>query len=155
MNERTLRLVSVSTPATRSSRIVVWNLRRIDTTALASPASTRRRSPLVIVFCVTQSTTLSRMVVRALFGPRPVYSANNLTIRLLIEAASEPGARSCVSMLDTAASQIIPLSGHSRAQDRGKRGEPTDGFRHRQAYPAVSTIWFERVRGRRESRWAV
>src|SRR3954471_13861101 len=64
------------------------------------------------------------MVIRALFGPRPVYSANSLTIRLLIAAASEPGARSCVSMLDTPASRLIPLSWSSRAQDRGKRGEP-------------------------------
>src|SRR3954447_8320636 len=124
MNERTLRLVSVSTPATRSSRIVVWNLRRIETTALASPASTRRRSPLVIVFWVTQSTTFSRIVVRALFGPRPVYSANSLTIRLLIAAASEPGARSCVSVLDTPASRLIPLFRAGRAQDRGNGENP-------------------------------
>src|SRR3954452_24379144 len=94
------------------------------------------------------------MVVRALFGPRPVYSANSLTIRLLIAAASEPGALSCVSMLDTPASRLIPLLGQAARKTEGNGETPTDGFRHRQAYPVASPDLGSRVRGRRESRAA-
>src|SRR5215210_1093518 len=146
MNDSTFWPVSVSTPATRSSRMVVWNLRRIETTMSVSPSSTRRRSPLFMLFWVTQTTTFSRMVVLALFGPRPVYSANNRTTRLLIAAAREPGVRSCVSVLAMPASGLISLWGTAARKTEGNGENPTDGFRHHQAYPVVSTASLERLR---------
>jgi hypothetical protein len=69
-----------------------------------------------------QATTLSRIVVRALVGPRTVYSANNRTTWLLIDALSEPGVRSSMPLVLAIASlrSHLPLV-KSRAQSRGKR----------------------------------
>src|SRR5215218_9654146 len=131
MNETTLRPVSTSMPPTRSSRMVVWNLRRIVTTRSLSPSWVSRRSALVMPSCVTHKTTFRGSWVRALVGPRPVYSANSRTTCLLTAAVSEPGVRSCVSVLDVPASALESLYVQAarkglRAADRrrARRGVP-------------------------------
>ena len=50
---------------------------------------TSRRSPLVRVSLVTQTITLSLIIVRAFVGPRPVYSENKRTTCRLIAAGNE------------------------------------------------------------------
>src|SRR4051812_48429184 len=135
MNESTLRPVISSIPATRSSRIVVWNLRRIVTTSSVSPSATKRCSALVIVSWVRHTIRLSRIAVRAFVGPRPVYSANSRTTCRLTSAASDPpGGRFCASVLATPASQLIPLWGTAARKTEGNGENPTDGFRHPEAY---------------------
>jgi hypothetical protein len=52
---------------------------------------------------------LPRMIVRALFGPRPVYSEKRRTIRLLISMGSDLPAGLRSSMLAITASDPIPL----------------------------------------------
>src|SRR5215218_4816041 len=130
MNESTLRPVSISILATRSSRIVVWNLRRIETTVSASPSRTKRRSPLVMDLLVTHTTTLSRMIVRALVGPRPVYSENSRTTCLLTAAVSVPGVHSCGSVLDMRQpSALISLYIQAARKAEGNVENPTCDLR--------------------------
>src|SRR3954453_20120423 len=130
MKERTLRPVRISTPPTRSSRMVVWNLRRIVMTRSVSPSAARRRSAFVMLSCVTQMTVSSRMVVRALVGPRPVYSATRRTTSRLMSALREPEARSvCGSLVATVALRSdLPLRDGADRKSEGTREAPTDGY---------------------------
>src|SRR5829696_8328468 len=89
---------------------------------------------------VTHKTTFSRIMVRALVGPRPVYSANSRTTCLLTAAVSEPGVRSCVSVLDTPASALDPLYVQAARKGEGKDENPTNDFRHREAYRQFRSV---------------
>src|SRR5215208_2161004 len=100
------------------------------TTRSVSPSAVRRRSALVMLSWVTQMTVSSRIVVRALVGPRPVYSATRRTTSRLMSALREPAARSvCGSFVATVASDLISLCGMaSSASQRETREDPTDGY---------------------------
>src|SRR5215217_5025660 len=56
------------------------------------PLSARLRSPFVSVSCSTTATKSSLIVVRALVGPRPVYSRVHCTIAVEIAAGTLSGA---------------------------------------------------------------
>src|SRR5215217_5136880 len=128
MKERTLRPVRISMPPTRSSRMVVWNLRRIVMTRSVSPSVARRRSALVMLSWVTQMTVSSRMVVRALVGPRPVYSATRRTTSRLMSALREPEARSvCGSFAATVGLRSDHLCGSEPSASQRERENPTGG----------------------------
>src|SRR3954451_13136311 len=136
MKERTLRPVRSSTPPTRSSRMVVWNLRRMVTTRSVSPSVVRRRSALVMLSWVTQMIVSSRIVVRALVGPRPVYSATRRTTSRLISALREPAALSvCGSFAATRASDLISLWGSGPSASQRETREP-----HGRLFRSVSRV---------------
>ena len=97
MKAITSRSVSIATAAERSSRIVCWNDRRISTTRSALLSRIRLCSAFSNVSCNITTTTSSRIEVRALVGPRPVYSWTIRTTAREIDASRGPSVWCCSS----------------------------------------------------------
>ena len=97
MKAMTSRSVSIATAAERSSRIVCWKDRRISTTRSALLSRIRLCSAFSSVSCNITTTMSSRIEVRALVGPRPVYSWTIRTTAREIEASRGPSVWCCSS----------------------------------------------------------